>query len=86
MNCLVCKNLERALESKRSEYREARSSAYYRVTTEFAAHKNVDKERAKSNLEDHQLVCTSAARMRQSLLLVGLNRQRQAGMGHAITS
>ena len=64
MNCLICKNLERVLKSRRSEYAEARSSAYYQVTTEFAAHKNVDKERAKSNLEDHQLVCTSAARMR----------------------
>ncbi len=67
MNCLICKNLERALESRRSEYTEARSSVYYQVTAEFAAHKNVDQERAKSNLEDHQLVCTSAARMRQFL-------------------
>ena len=64
MDCLTCKNLERALESRRREYVEARSAAYYQVTTEFAAHKNVDKERAKSNLVDHQLVCTSAARMR----------------------
>jgi len=37
MNCLICKNLERALESRRSEYLEARSSPYYQVTTEFAA-------------------------------------------------
>jgi hypothetical protein len=86
MNCLICKNLERALESRRSEYTEARSSAYYQVTTEFAAHKNVDKERAKSNLEEHQLVCTSAARVRQSLFLVSLNRQRRAGMRHTISA
>ena len=62
MDCLTCKNLERALESMRSEYVEARTSAYYQVTTEFAAHKNVDKESAKRNLEEHQLVCVSAAK------------------------
>lgn len=73
MECLTCKNLERALESRRSEYVEARSSAYYQVTTEFVAHKNVDKERAKSALEDHQLVCVSAAKMRQSVLLGSLD-------------
>jgi hypothetical protein len=72
MNCLTCKNLERALESRRSEYVEARSSAYYQVTTEFAAHKNVDKERAKSNLEEHRLVCSFRRTMRQSVLLGSL--------------
>ena len=62
MECLTCKNLELALESRRSEYVEARSSAYYQVTTEFAAHKNVHKERAKSDLEEHQLVCVSTSK------------------------
>jgi hypothetical protein len=61
MECLSSKNLERALESRRSEYVEARTSAYYQVTTEFAVHKNVDEERAKSDLEENQLVCVSAA-------------------------
>jgi len=69
-------NLQRfgtRFECRRSEYNEARSAAYYQVTTEFAAHKNVDKERAKSDLEDHQLVCVSAAKMRQSVLLGSLD-------------
>ena len=44
------------------EYVEARFSAYYQVTTEFAAHKNVDRERAQSDLEEHQLVCISASK------------------------
>lgn len=80
MNCLICKNLERALESRRSEYLEARSSPYYQVTTEFAAHKNVDKERYKSNLEEHQLVCVSAAK-RDSLFcaVAGKGNAKQAG-------
>jgi len=64
MDCLVCKNLERTFESRRSQYLEARSAAYYQVSTELAAYKNVDMERAKSDLEDHQLVCVSTAGVR----------------------
>ncbi len=62
MNCSICKDLERTLEFRRSQYLEARSGAYYRVTTELAAYKNVDMERAKSDLEEHQLVCILAAK------------------------
>ena len=57
MDCSICRDLERALESRLSAYREARSAAYYRVSTELAAHKNVDMERAKGDLEEHRLVC-----------------------------
>lgn len=66
MDCLECKNLEEALESRLSKYIEACSAAYYRVSTELAAKKKVDMERAKCDLEEHQLVCTSAAEMRRS--------------------
>jgi len=61
VDCLMCKDLERAFEYRRNQYIEARSAAYYRVSTELAAYKNVDMERAKSDLEEHQLVCVSAA-------------------------
>lgn len=60
MYCLECKNLEEAFESRLSQYIEARSAAYYRVSTEVAAKKNADMKRAKSDLEEHQLVCVSA--------------------------
>ena len=60
MGCLECKNLEEAFESRLSQYIDARSAAYYSVTTELAAQKNVDMERARNNLEEHQLVCASA--------------------------
>jgi hypothetical protein len=66
MDCLICKGLERAFESRRSQYIVARSAAYYQVSTELAACKNVDMERAKSDLEEHQLVCVSAAEVRRS--------------------
>lgn len=59
MDCLVCKDLERTFESRRVAYVEARSAAYYRVSTELAAKKQVDMERAKSDLEEHRLVCVS---------------------------
>ena len=60
MDCLICKDLERTFEFRRRKYIEARSAAYYRVSTELAAYKNVDMERAKSDFEEHQLVCVSA--------------------------
>jgi hypothetical protein len=60
MGCLECENLEEAFESRLSQYIDARSAAYYRVTSELAAQKNVDMERARNNLEEHQLVCASA--------------------------
>ena len=66
MHCLICKELERVFESRHSEYIEARSAPYYRVSTERAAYKNVDKERAKSDLEEHRLVCVSVAKSDQS--------------------
>jgi hypothetical protein len=61
MDCLVCKDLERTLDFRRRKYFEARSAPYYQVSTELAAQKNVDMERAKSDLEEHQLTCVSAA-------------------------
>ena len=64
MDCLICKDLERVLASKRGQYLEARSAAYYRISTDVAAIKNVDMERAKSDLQEHHLVCLSAATVR----------------------
>ncbi len=59
MDCSICKGLESALESRLSKYIEARSGAYYRVSTQLAAQTNVDMERAKSALQEHRLVCVS---------------------------
>lgn len=59
MNCSICGDLKRAFTATFEEYRVARSSACYRVTTEFAAQKNVDMERARYELEEHQLVCVA---------------------------
>ncbi len=61
MDCLECRYLEQALKSGLDKYIEARSAAYYRVSTELAAIRNVDMERARNALEEHQLVCVSAA-------------------------
>jgi hypothetical protein len=63
MACSTCRNLERAYETGISEYAEARASVCYRVSTALAAQKNVDMERARYELEEHRLVCASAARV-----------------------
>ncbi len=57
MDCLVCKDLERVFASRWSKYIEARSAAFYRVSTELAAKNNVDMERARNDLEEHRVVC-----------------------------
>ena len=57
MSCLKCMNLEQALEFRFREYREARSAPFYQVSTELAAEKKVDMERARYDKEEHQLTC-----------------------------
>jgi queuine/archaeosine tRNA-ribosyltransferase len=59
MKCTVCANLERVYLTRLSEYVEARSSAGYRVSTRLAAQINVEMERARYELEEHQAVCLS---------------------------
>jgi hypothetical protein len=59
MECLKCARLEQTFESRLSDYNEARFSAFYQVSTELAAKKNVDLERARYDLEEHQLTCFS---------------------------
>jgi hypothetical protein len=59
MDCLKCVHLEQVCESRLSGYSEARSSAFYQVSTELAAKKKVDLERARNDIEEHQLMCTS---------------------------
>jgi len=63
MGCSICESLERTYEDRLSEYREARSSAGYQVSTKLAAHKNVEMERARYELEEHRLVCAAANRV-----------------------
>jgi len=57
MDCAMCRELKRVFEIKLAQYVEARASAYYRVSTQLAARRNVDMERAKNDWEEHQMVC-----------------------------
>lgn len=63
MNCLECAALARTLKAALARYVAARSSAFFRVSTEFAAMNQVDMERAKAGLQDHELVCRFAAQV-----------------------
>ena len=59
MECSKCRELKQAFELKLTQYIEARASVFYRVSTELAASKNVDMERSRNDLYEHQLVCAS---------------------------
>jgi hypothetical protein len=62
VNCLECRDLERVFQSRLTKYIETRSAAFYRVSTELAAKKQVDMERAKTDLQEHQSICPSQPR------------------------
>lgn len=64
MDCLERMALEVAVECRLSGYSEARSAAFYQVSTELAARKKVDMERARYDLEEHKLICRSCAAVR----------------------
>ena len=59
MNCLMCKDLMRVLESASTDYKLARLAPYFRVSTEIAAKGLVDMERAKIAMSEHLLYCES---------------------------
>ena len=63
MNCLECASLDRTLKAALARYTEARSSAFFRVSTEFAAMNQVDMERAKTSIQEHKLACPFAAQV-----------------------
>jgi len=59
MECTQCKDLNQALEAAQSKYIAARFSAFYRVSTDIAANRQVDMERAKTDRDEHCSVCPS---------------------------
>lgn len=71
MSCSVCGHLERAYEAVLNEYNDARSSVRYRVSTQLAAQKHVDMQRARYELEEHRRSCASAV---LPAILVGRER------------
>lgn len=67
MECSKCRELEQAFELKLTQCIAARASVFYRVSTELAASKNVDMERSRYDLDEHQLVCASGVQITPSL-------------------
>jgi len=59
LNCLQCTDLSRTFKSAHVKYVAARSADFYRISTEIAAKKQVDMERARIDLQDHQVRCPS---------------------------
>ena len=60
-SCPECENLNRVFESRLTGYLAARSAVLYRISTEFAAKKQVDMERAKNDMEEHLSICSFAS-------------------------
>lgn len=58
MKCLHCKDLTRMFEFRLAGYVKACNAPFYAVSTELAASKLVDMERAKNDLEEHRWACT----------------------------
>ena len=57
MSCVRCTSLLRTFRAAQSSYQAARTSAFFVVTQQLAASKQVDMERAKSELFEHQKIC-----------------------------
>jgi len=72
VGCPICENLKRAYEAELSEYIKARSSPWYAITRKIAAHKNVEMERAKYELEEHQFACVAGIRSPKRALSANL--------------
>jgi hypothetical protein len=62
MDCSICKDLEKEVETREREFAEARCSASYGVCIRPAAYRNVNMEFARSALQDHQSVCATVVR------------------------
>jgi len=60
MPCLPCKDLNRVFVLAHKHYDMARNSPFYLVSTEIAARMQVDMERARTALFEHQRACMSA--------------------------
>ena len=57
MACLPCKDLNRVFTLAYKHYDVARNSSFYLVSTEIAACMQVDMERARTALFEHQEAC-----------------------------
>jgi hypothetical protein len=88
MHCLHCESLELAFEASRSEYIEATSLANYRISKRFAAYKNVEMERARTELEEHRSVCVLAGAASKPVQAAALLRiaHRKKLQGHSVGS
>ncbi len=57
MHCSECRDLYRAFERTATRYREALSSAFVQVSTSIVVRREVDMQRAASDLQEHQDDC-----------------------------
>ena len=57
MSCSECRDLWHVFERVNTRFNQALHAAFYRISTEIAAHEFVELQRAKNDLQEHQLAC-----------------------------
>ncbi len=57
MNCSECRDLYRIFERRSSNYAQACSSAFFRISSTIAARVYIDLQRALNDLQEHQADC-----------------------------
>jgi len=65
MHCQLCLNLQAAFDALQTAYVQAGASASDQVSKKFAAYLRVEMERAKMELEEHNLDCPAVANAMQ---------------------
>lgn len=57
MTCSECRDLYRTFERRTNQYLEARSSAFFKISSQIASRKQISLLRAMSDLREHQEDC-----------------------------
>ena len=84
MPCIVCQNLKAAFDGRRRAYIEASASASGQACHQFVAYLNVELERAKAELEEHRLMCLSAANESLAAMSMAAGRASKGDMSSSM--
>lgn len=66
MNCSECRDLYKTFARRNVSYTDARSSAFFRISTRIAARIYIDLQRALNDLQEHQAECPWATAAEQT--------------------
>jgi len=67
MDCSMCRHLAEIYRSAYDRYVAAKTGVFHAISTDLAASRLVDMERAKNDLVEHQAVCAPAAKASRAM-------------------